>query len=448
MRYSDELPVDVEPYDSRLRADAREARVETRNFLLLALHQILLRVGWIFKTESIVMPVFMDFIGGGPVMRGMLMVLNRLGFSVPPVLFSRRLKVARRKKWLFATCSLGMAVPFGALALLWQTGWWHDELGAPRWWMPLLFLLLYGVFFALTGMNQLAAHALQGKVVRATLRGRLFAVSVVLGAPLAIAAAWLWMPGWLAEPESGFGAIFAFSALAFAVAGVISLALVEEPDDFRQARSPLWAYFHHSWQVIERDPNAQALAVLAVLFSSSFMLFPHYVAVVDDSATFDLRQMTLWVCVQNAGTAAFSLVIGPLADRYGNRRALHVTTVGVAAAPMLAVVAVLGPAELRTDHAWVLFVTIGFTPVTIRLLANYALEIAPRHDHPKYVSAMGLCLALPVMIGAPLVGLVARLAGYLPIFIAGAVLLAAAMLQTYRLAEPRHAPPEAETPPA
>lgn len=438
MRYSDELPVDVEPYDSRLKADPREVRDEATNFLLLALHQVFLRVGWIFKTESIVMPIFMDFIGGGPVMRGLLMVLNRIGFSVPPVVFSRRLKIARRKKWLFALCSFGMAVPFALLALLWWSGQWQGADGAPRWWMPVVFLALYGVFFALTGMNQLAAHALQGKVVRANARGRLFTASVVVGAPLAIGAAWAWMPDWLAQPKAGFGAVFAASAAAFALAGFVSMTIREEPDEFHQARSPLWEYFHHSWLVIERDANARALALLAVMFSVTFMLFPHYVAIVDDTEGFDLKQMTLWVCVQNAGTALLSLVIGPLADRCGNRTALHATMAGVALAPLVAVAALVGPELLRTDYSWLLFTTIGFTPVTIRLLANYSLEIAPRHDHPKYVSALGLCLALPVVVGAPLVGMVAKWAGYLPVFAIGFAVLALAVWQTFRIAEPRH----------
>ena len=45
-------------------------RNEPRNFILLAVYQIVLRVGWIFKTESIVMPAFLDHIGGTPWLRG------------------------------------------------------------------------------------------------------------------------------------------------------------------------------------------------------------------------------------------------------------------------------------------------------------------------------------------------------------------------------------------
>ncbi|MCO6046811.1 MFS transporter [Aeoliella sp. ICT_H6.2] len=438
MRYSDELPVDVEPYASRMKADPRERRDEAVNFSLLALHQILLRVGWIFKTESIVMPVFMSVVGGGPVLQACLVVLSRLGLSIPPVLFSRTLKIAHRKKWWYAGCSLAMAVPFGALAVLCATGWWQDNQGQPRWWMPAVYLVLYASFFALTGMNQLTAHALQGKLVRVERRGRLFTASVVVGSPIAIVAAMWWMPGWLASQEQGFAALFGCSAVLFALAGVATLFLREAPDDFRQSRSPLWRYFHHAWQVIEHDANARALAILTVLFSTSFMLFPHYVSAVTDGGAFDLRRMTLWVCMQNAGVAMFSFIAGPLADRYGNRAALHLTVAGATIAPLLVIAALLGFEQLRGNYSWLVFVPLGFTPVTIRFLTNYALEIASRHDHPKYISAIGLCMALPVVVGAPLVGLLAKWAGYLPVFTLGFVALLVALWQTFRIAEPRH----------
>lgn len=433
------MPANVEPYDSRAVADPREAKDEAANFLLLALHQVLLRVGWIFKTESIVMPMFMQLVGGGPILQGCLMVLNRLGFSVPPVLFSRQLKIARRKKWLFAGCSLGMAVPFAALSLLWFSGQWQADDGQARWWMPAVFLALYATFFTLTGMNQLTAHALQGKLVRPTRRGRLFSLSVLVGSPAAIVAAWVWMPGWLATPEVGFGAIFACSAVAFALAGLIAMGLREAEDEFAQVRSPVWEYFKHSWQAIRSSHDCRQLALLAVLFSMTFMLFPHYAAVATGGDRNNIQLMTLWVCVQNGGTALFSLVAGPLADRRGNRSALRLTIFGTMLAPVLTIAFLLGPSEWTQRYSWAIFLPIGFTPVSIRLLINYALEIAPRHDHPKYVSAMGLCLAMPVMVGAPLVGLVAKLYGYTPVFSLGVFMLAAAVWQTYRIAEPRQA---------
>ena len=63
---------------------------ERRNLLLLALHQIVFRIGWIFKTESVIMPAVLDQLSGAGWLRGCMPVLNRFGQSVPPVFLADR----------------------------------------------------------------------------------------------------------------------------------------------------------------------------------------------------------------------------------------------------------------------------------------------------------------------------------------------------------------------
>ena len=65
--------------------------VEKRNILSLVLHQILFRTAWIFKTESVIIPAFLDSITEAGWVRGMLPPLNRFGQSVAPLLLSDRL---------------------------------------------------------------------------------------------------------------------------------------------------------------------------------------------------------------------------------------------------------------------------------------------------------------------------------------------------------------------
>ena len=48
------------------------------NFFTLAAIQIVMRTGWIFKTESIVIPAIMDMLSGEAWLRGCLPMLNRL----------------------------------------------------------------------------------------------------------------------------------------------------------------------------------------------------------------------------------------------------------------------------------------------------------------------------------------------------------------------------------
>ncbi|QDT01186.1 MFS transporter [Adhaeretor mobilis] len=430
------LAVPVETPASVSQADGPR---EGRNFIFLMIHQVLFRIGWIFKTESIIMPAVMDFIGGGPVMRSSLMVFNRLGFSVPQVLFARRLKVLPSKKWAVTVGSFAMAIPFTILAIIWANGWWQAADGSPAVWMPYLFLALYAVFFCTTGMNQLAAHALQGKLIRANLRGRLFAATVLVGAPTSILAAWYFLPGWLADPTTGFVYIFAAPALGFALASMFVAMTVEEPDGFQEVITPLWQRFQNAWNTSKENPNFARLAVVAVLFSATFMMFPHYQTLGRGEDEVSMTVLMKWVCVQHIAVAIFSLIIGPLADWLGNRAALRLTLFGASLAPLMAVVLSLLPEEVSRQWYWLMFAPIGFTPVTMRILINYTLEVAPASEHPRYVSAVSMCLALPVIFGAVPVGVLIRWTGYTPIFAFGAIALMLATLQTFRLAEPRHA---------
>ena len=115
--------------------DAEIERREPRNLAVLAVHQIILRVGWIFKTESVIMPAFLDTIAGAGWLRGCLPVLNRFGQSIPPVLYADQLRRARLKKRVLATCVMLMAVPFAILAAVWFA---VLRLAPTLWWLLLL----------------------------------------------------------------------------------------------------------------------------------------------------------------------------------------------------------------------------------------------------------------------------------------------------------------------
>ncbi|MFM7042888.1 MAG: MFS transporter [Planctomycetaceae bacterium] len=205
-------------------ADRVIRKREVRNTLGIELYQVVVRVGWLFKTETIIMPAVLDTVVDSGLLRGLLPVLNRGGQSVPP-LFSAGL-VSRRpvKKWLLVGTSLAMAACFALLAVVWNL-----LQGSPGR-LAVAFLVLYGAFAACNGLNQLVAAALQGKLIPPGHRGRAMLVSTVVGSVLAIAAALLLLRPWLAE-VNGFPKIFAATAFFFALAAVVPLLLDEPPDD-------------------------------------------------------------------------------------------------------------------------------------------------------------------------------------------------------------------------
>ena len=85
-----------DPPDDARAPDVDPAHREACNTFWLECYQILLRVGWIFKTETIIMPAVLDAVVDSGLLRGLLPVLNRGGQSVPPLVFSAAL--ARRRE--------------------------------------------------------------------------------------------------------------------------------------------------------------------------------------------------------------------------------------------------------------------------------------------------------------------------------------------------------------
>ncbi|MEQ8849765.1 MFS transporter [Botrimarina sp.] len=412
---------------------------ERRNFVWLVVHQVLFRVGWVFKTESIVMPYFLDLLGGGAVVRSLLMVLNRIGASLPPVLYARRLKLMPQKRWSLMATTIGAGMPFAVISVLWASDAWRAADGAPAWWTKWVFLALYGWFFAVVGLNQLSVQTVQGKLVRAERRGRLFSLGVIFGAPLAVLAVTTLMPVFLAMPGGGFDYLFAAPAIAFTLAGLTMLAIRETDDDFSEPHANgLRRVRRAAWLLFE-DPRMRPVAVATALYSSAFTLFPHYQTLARESAGagFDVRSLVTWTVTQHVAVAVASLMAGPIADRFGSRRAVQLAMLGAATAPLTAIALATGGASASGQAYWLVFLPLGFTPVTNKMLLNYTLELVGREHHAQYTSSVGLCLAAPVVVGSPLVGSLVWRLGIVPVLAGGAAVMLLAAAMTHRMVETR-----------
>ena len=70
---------------------------EKRNLIVFAANQIFMRLGWIFKTESVVMPGFLDVYTLSGFIRGLLPLISRIGQSIPQILIAHRVAKMPRK---------------------------------------------------------------------------------------------------------------------------------------------------------------------------------------------------------------------------------------------------------------------------------------------------------------------------------------------------------------
>ncbi len=401
------------------------------NFLKVAAFQIILRTGWIFKTESIVMPAVMDSIAGAGWLRGILPVLNRFGQSIPPLLAAGWVTQAPFKKRILSGATMVMGASFLFLAMIW---FWT---GGEASWLPLAFLTIYGVFFVAVGILNLVLSTLIGKVVRTDRRGRLMLCANIGGASCAVVCAWFLLRQWITPENGSFTNIFAFAGGAFLIAGFLSLFLNESPDDLKQEAFSVKRVFQSAFSILKSDHNFRLLAIIGALFGLSLTLFPHYQALGRERLQVGLDSLVPWLIAQNLGVACFSLPAGWLADRFGNRLVLRLLLCGLSIAPVLALVLSAQGEAAQGLFIWV-FVLLGLTPVTFRTFSNYTLELADRDQQPRYLSTLSLCIAVPTMLISSLLGLAIDYIGFQPVFILVVACLISAWFLTIGLREPRY----------
>lgn len=400
------------------------------NFVSLLIHQVLFRIAWIFKTESVVMPAFLDTVVDSGFARGALPLLNRVGQSLAPLMLSDRLTAAPRKsKWLSRTTFL-MGIPFLFLGACVRMA----SADLPPWFAA-VFLFAYATFFCVHGVNDMTVSTVLGKLIPADRRGRLQALGSTIGTIVAILLAVLLLSRWLKAPgQAPFEKIFFFVGSAMMLAGIWARSLRETPDhsDAVGKRS-LVRIFTDASDRLKCDAVLRRLCLIAVLFISSQIIFPHYQRLGLSLKGASASHLMDWVIAQHIGAAIFSSAAGLLADRFGTRSALRMLVTAAVLAPLLAI----GLAATETVRwYWMAFFWIGLVPVTLRMQVNYALEIVDRSQHPAYISTLNLCMALPFLF-APLVGGLVQAYGFTFPFSTVALVVAVSSLLTWTMKEPR-----------
>ena len=416
---------------------------ESRNILTLSAHYISLRLGWIFKTETVIMPAFMDAISGAGWLRGCLPVVNRICSSLPPLFYAPQLKGARRKKVILSVATFAMAIPFVVLAATWwRVGQPGIGLAAELpGWLPALFLACYGVVFVATGVQRLAWATVQGKLIRDNRRGRLLAVSGLLGSIISVTAVLLLIPGWLERPDHGFGWIFLMTAAGFVVAGSLVWLVIEPPDaDTTTPRRRPGQLLLEAWDLFSSNRSFRRIACVAMLFISIQLAFPHFQTLGREMLGDEQREsgsyLMHWVVAQNIGFGVCTFLFGWLADFFGNRVVIRTQILLLASVPLVALWLGSLADNSGSGFYWITFSLLGLTPLTFRTINNYVLELAPPSEHPRYIATLNLAMTAP-FFASPAVGWMVDRYGFEPIFVLVSIVVACGALLTFGMAEPR-----------
>lgn len=125
-----------------------------------------------------------------------------------------------------------------------------------------------------------------------------------------------------------------------------------------------------------------------------------------------------------------------MGDRYGNRPVI----IGVAVTGFVAVLAALGAASIGESTLFATYFLTGATMSGFRLgYNNFILEMAPAHLRATCVALQNTLLA-PLVVLPLVVGVLASSVSLNWIFGAAALVMAVAVVVTWRLRDPRNDP--------
>ena len=400
---------------------------EKRNLIVFALNQILMRLGWMFKAESVVIPAFIDIYTSSGTIRGLLPLILRIGQSLPQFLVAQRVAQMPKKQGFFILTGFGFAIPWCVLSLILSLTHWSANV------IVAIFLVLCTLHWLIVGCNHLANGTLQGKLISPEKRGRLLAYSNVIGCSLSIGLAVYLMPRWLSDSNPRYAVIFAVTAGAFGIAALISFWFKELPSQ-PEGTAPFFKFLGDALLLLRHDRNFRRFAIVILLFYSIWPLFPHYAVFGKRTLGLASSGFVTLIVAQNASNAVGAGIMGNIADRSGNRFVLRFLILISAFTPLLAVGISRMPSGAQLY--WIIFALIGFTPVSARIVTNYTLEIAPQEKHPQYLGVMSLFQAIPLFV-SPLTGALIEEFAFEPVFITCSALVSLGFLLTFRLAEPR-----------
>ena len=407
---------------------------EPRNIACLVTYQVVARIGWIFKTETVIMPAVLDACVASGMLRGFLPILNRIGTSLFPLVVAPFVSRTKSIRWLLVGTTIGLSICFAVLSVAWS-----HLLNDHPFFLAVIFLVTYGLFSAINGCNQLLVATLQGRLISAGRRGRVLVLSVTSGSVFAIIAAFVALGPWLQEPD-GFVKIFAATSVFFFSAAIVPLFFKEPKDaSTTESHKAVEAVHPYSfWQVLSHDSSLARLAVVAASFSAAIILFPHYQAFAREQFGNTSGSLLMWIVVQNIATGLASLVVGPLADHRGNRLVIIGLLGSCAGTPLFVATLSVASQSTAVQWFWLAYVPLGFNPIMLRIISNYALELAPTVElQPRYVSLVGVAMAIPFVL-SPIVGWGIDVLGGVPFFLAGAASIALGTLVAFGLPEPRN----------
>ena len=380
-------------------------------------------------SQQAVLPVFVKNIGGGNIALGLIPVFWTFGFNFPQVFIASYAQSLPRKKGLLLRTAMGQRLPWLLMAFI--AFFVLRSAGS-----TLALVLFFGLFtLAAVGgsLNLPVWFDLIAKLTPVKARGRLFAARSIGGALLGIlgGAVVSYVLGTFSYPEN-FG-ILLLSAFVVMMLSYLFLTTLREETDSPSGHSRRdWRYILTAPVILRREREfrnylvADGLLIVASMCNAFFAVHAIRKFGLSDAYA------GMFTIAMMASMIVGSSIFGLLADRFGHKVNLVISSAATVVACMTALVATSAVAYL------IVFVCSAAT-VALATISRLPLiaELCPEEHRATSVALANLVTSPCILFGIA-GGWIADRAGYESVFIlAGSFSLTALIWLVTRVREPR-----------
>ncbi len=410
------------------QAEAVVRRHAARNFWLNVLDGGTFYLGLSMVSRFTVLPLFVERLSPERWLQGLIPMINYTGWFLPGLFIVPVIAAMPRRKPILLTVTLFERLPFLILGLVLIL--WPDLPGAG---LLAIFFCCYALHAVAAGFASIPWQDFIARVIPGKRWGIFFGLQSGLGGLLGIggAAVAAWVLTAFPFPQSvGILSLICFGSM---VVSFIFLAATIEPAMPPQPAQPLTAFLRSVRPLLDRDVPFRNYLIGRV--SIALALIGHNFITALGLERFSLSGADVggFTAALLAAQAVSDPLLGSMADRWGHKQVLELSTAVGLLAIMLALIA---PAPV---WFFVIFVLVGFSQAGY-ILSGFTLvfSFAPPAQRPTYIGVSNIVMA-PVAAAGPLLsGWLAEFVSYEALFV---VLLAVGVvgLSWMRLRVPRPA---------
>lgn len=388
------------------QTEAFLARHAGRNFWLNVLDGSAFLLGISMVSRFTVMPLVVERLSDARWLQGLIPAIFYAGWLLPGLFMAPLVASLPRRKPLILTATLGERLPFLVLGLV--------LLLAPGLAPATLLVIIFGlyaIFSVCAGLTSTAWQDFISRIIPERSWGIFFGLQAGLGGLLGVGGGAIAGALLASQPfpqSAGMLALLCFGCMA--ISYVFLAATLEAPQPARP-REPLVAFLRGIGPLLRRDTRFRRYLLCRAAISLGLVGHAFLTAAALERFDPPAAQIGLFTGVLLGAQALGNLGLGALADRWGHKQVLELSTALGMLALLLALVA---PAA-----SWftVIFALVGASQAGFQL-SGFTLVFAfsPPAERPTYIGVANTALAPVAALGPLVAGALAGITGYPAVF--------------------------------